>query len=52
MANELRGNFNEPIYLKIVVVGPGTLAPTLPAPTATATTQPTEAATPTVTVTP
>lgn len=52
MANELRGNFNEPIYLKIIIVGPGTLAPTLPAPTATVTVQPTQAATPTMTVTP
>lgn len=48
MANELRGNFNEPIYLKIVVVGAGTIVPTLPAPTATNTQAPTEAATETV----
>ena len=48
MATELRGNFNEPIFLKIVVVAPGTLVNTLPAPSATQTVAPTSAATETV----
>ncbi len=57
MSTEVRGNFNEPIFLKIVVVAPGTAASTLVAPTQAATTAaatvaPTTAETPAVTVTP
>jgi len=56
MSNELRSNFNDPIFLKITVVGPGTPVATLPAPSATATVEPTAAATqteaPTATATP
>lgn len=56
MSTELRANFNDPIFLKITVVGPGTPVATLPAPSATATVEPTTAATqteaPTATSTP
>lgn len=45
MANELRANFNQPVYLEIVVARPATA-------TQTATTAPTDTATPTTEATP
>lgn len=49
MANELRGNFNDPVFLKIVVVGPGTQVPATATAAVTETAAATEAASPTVT---
>lgn len=53
MANELRGNFNEPVYLKILVVGAGTPAAASATSAVTVTTvAPTETQTATSTMTP
>lgn len=54
MADAASSNFNEPLFLIIIVVGPGTVVPTLPPPTATNTLPPvaTSAETPAATAQP